>query len=85
MKNEEQKINVVRIGGVSVPLAVGGVVALAGLIVICEWLFGVKILARFSPTDSTMKINSGIVFFLFGLGLLINNSEKPLARAVAAI
>jgi signal transduction histidine kinase len=85
MKNDTQTINVVRIADVSVPLAIAGFVAFIALVVICEWLFGIKLLARFSPTDSSMKINSAVIFLSFGLSLLFNNSEKHFAKIAAAV
>jgi signal transduction histidine kinase len=85
MRNDTQTINVFRIRWISVPLAVGCFVVLVALTIICEWLFGIKILARFSPTDSTMKVNSSLIFLLFGLGLLFNNSENQRAQTTAIV
>ncbi|HEY0460133.1 MAG TPA: HAMP domain-containing sensor histidine kinase [Pyrinomonadaceae bacterium] len=83
MKNDVQINNVVRIAGVSVPPAIGGFVVFIALVIIFEWLAGVKIIARFSPNDSSMKVNVAIIFLLFGLGLFLNESESPSARIAA--
>ncbi len=82
MKSDYQTIDVVRIGNVNVPLVIGAFVAFAALTIICEWLFGIKLLAHFSPTDSSMKINSAIVFFVFGSSLLLHQSDNFYSRAV---
>src|SRR5215203_2342362 len=85
MKNDVQINNVVRIAGVSVPPAIAGFVVFIALIIIFEWLAGVKVIARFSPTDSSMKFNSAIIFLLFGLSLLLNNSAKHRAKTAVGI
>jgi signal transduction histidine kinase len=85
MKNDNQTINVVRIGTVSVPLAIGGFVAFVALVIICEWAFRIKILAHLSPTDSSMKINSAIVFLLFGLSLMLHQSGRFAIRVAVKI
>lgn len=82
MKNDNPKINVVRIRGLNLPLAIGVFVSLVALVIICEWTFGIKIVARLSPTDSSMKINSAIVFFLFGLSLILHQSRKIVVRVI---
>ncbi len=88
MENDNQTINAVRIGTLRMPSVIGLIVSLIGLIIVCEWAFGIKIVARLSPTDSSMKINTSIVFLLFGLSLLIQQSEnffvQTLAKAAAA-
>jgi len=83
MKNYDQTINVVRVRGISVPLAIGCFVALTALVIICEWLFGIKIIALFSPTDASMKLNSAVIFLLFGVSLLLNNAENARAQTAA--
>src|SRR5215204_5634565 len=85
MKNDSQTINPVCVSGISVPLAIGVFVAFVALVIICEWLTGVKILARFSPTDSSMKFNSATVFLAFGLSLIFNNSENYRAQKAANV
>ncbi len=83
MENDNQTINAVRLGALQVPFAIGFLVSLTGLVIICEWIFGIKIVARLSLTDSSMKINTSIVFLLFGLSLLLQQSEKVFVRTSA--
>jgi signal transduction histidine kinase len=85
MKDESRTIEPVRVRGFSVPLAIGVFVAFIALVIICEWLFGVKILARFSPTDSSMKVNTAVIFLLYSAGLLLNNSENRQAQTAALV
>jgi signal transduction histidine kinase len=85
MENDKQSINVVRLGGFSVPFGIGLVVTLIGLIVIGEWTFGIKLLAHLSPTDSSMKFNTSVLFFLSGLSLMLYHPEKKAARGVSRI
>ena len=85
MKTDQQTINVVRIRGFSLPLAIGGFVVFTALVVICEWLFGIRLLARFSPTDSSMKVNASMIFCAFGLALLLKNSESGRAKIAAHV
>ncbi|MEP6902168.1 MAG: HAMP domain-containing sensor histidine kinase [Actinomycetota bacterium] len=83
MGNDNQTINVVRLGAVRVPFAIGFFITLIALVIICEWTFGIRVVAQLSPTDSSMKINTSIVFLLFGLSLLLQQSEKVFVQTIA--
>ena len=85
MENDNRTINVVRVKGISVPFAVGVFVSVIALVIICEWAFGIKIIAHLSPTDSSMKINSAIIFLLFALSLTLHQSRKLFVRVVVKI
>jgi signal transduction histidine kinase len=74
MENTNQPLDIVRVGSLNLPAAVGALVSLAGVIILLEWTFGIKLIALFSPTDSSMKANTSIVFLLFGLSLLFYQS-----------
>ncbi len=80
-----QSINVVRVGMIGVPMAIGIFVSLIALIIMCEWTFGIKIIALLSPTDSSMKFNTSVVFFLFGLSLVFHQSNNFRAHRTAQI
>ena len=83
MTENNESINVVKIGAVSLPAAIAAFISFIGFVIIIEWTFGIKIVAHLSPTDSSMKVNTAVVFLLFGLSLLFNQSASDLARKSA--
>lgn len=84
MKEEFETINAVRLRGVSVSLIVGCAVSFVALIIISEWTLGVKIIANFSPTDSSMKFNTSVIFLMFGLSLIFHQLKNANFHRVAA-
>ena len=83
MKSDNQTSNVVRIESVNLPFVIAVIVCLISFSIIMEWTFGIKILARFSPTDSSMKVNTSIIFLLFGISLLLHQFSSLLAEKFA--
>ncbi|MBS1792646.1 MAG: HAMP domain-containing histidine kinase [Acidobacteria bacterium] len=83
MSSQSRTISVVRIGWISVPGLVASLIILGGLSIICEWVFGIRLLARFSPTDSSMKFNTSLVFLIYGLSFLCRQSEIVALQRIA--